>query len=40
MLSGVETIASDNLIRGTFFINSIHLITIIDTDATHSFIST
>ncbi|XP_058726457.1 uncharacterized protein LOC131597808 [Vicia villosa] len=29
----------DNLIRGTCFINNIESVTIIDTDATHSFIS-
>lgn len=39
MLSGAETTASNNLIQGTYFINSIPLVTIIDTGATHSFIS-
>lgn len=40
MLSGAETASSDNCIQGTCFINSVPLITIIDTGATHSFIST
>lgn len=39
-LSVVEASKFDNLIRGTCFINGIHLITIIDMGATHSFIST
>ncbi|XP_050876107.1 uncharacterized protein LOC127079782 [Lathyrus oleraceus] len=34
-----ETTSADMLIRGTCFINDIPLIAIIDTDATHSFIS-
>lgn len=38
-LAGVQTTNEDNLIRGTCFINSTHLIAIIDTGATHSFIS-
>lgn len=38
MLSGANTITSDNLIQGICFINNIHMITIIDTGATHSFI--
>lgn len=37
-LSGVEATTSGNLIRGTCFINNTHLITIIDTGATYSFI--
>ncbi|XP_050897206.1 uncharacterized protein LOC127104028 [Lathyrus oleraceus] len=37
-LSRVETIASDNFIRGTCFINSIPLITNIDMGVTYSFI--
>lgn len=39
-LSGVMTLKSDNLVRGTCFINGIPLVTIIDTSATYSFIST
>ncbi|XP_050896749.1 myosin-6 [Lathyrus oleraceus] len=39
-LSGVMTLKSDNLVRGTCFINDIPLVSIIDTSATHSFIST
>ena len=38
-LAGVQTTSEDNLIRGTCFINSTPLIAIIDTGATHSFIS-
>ncbi|XP_050897050.1 uncharacterized protein LOC127103852 [Lathyrus oleraceus] len=37
--SGTETTSADRLIRGTCFINSTPLIAIIDTGATHSFIS-
>lgn len=37
--SGLESTAYDNLIQGTCFINNISLITIIDTSATHLFIS-
>src|ERR1051325_5667550 len=39
-LSGASTANEDGLIRGTSFINSIPLITIIDTGATHCFIVT
>src|SRR3954463_5199529 len=38
-LSGTQTTSEDSLIRGTCFINSIPLITIIDTGASHCFIS-
>ncbi|XP_050876056.1 uncharacterized protein LOC127079724 [Lathyrus oleraceus] len=38
-LSGSEVPKTDNLIKGTCFINNIELIAIIDTGATHSFIS-
>ncbi|XP_058746278.1 uncharacterized protein LOC131619166 [Vicia villosa] len=38
-LSGTQTSSEDGLVRGTCLINSIHLITIIDTGATHSFIA-
>lgn len=38
-LSGLEVPKTDNLIRGTCFINNVKLIAIIDTGATHSFIS-
>lgn len=38
-LSGTDTSGSDNLIRGTCFINNDPLISIIDTGMTHSFIS-
>ncbi|XP_050895586.1 uncharacterized protein LOC127102229 [Lathyrus oleraceus] len=38
-LSGSEVPKTDNLIKGTCFINNIELIDIIDTGATHSFIS-
>jgi len=38
-LSGEDVPSSDNLIWGTCFINDAHLIAIIDTGATHSFIS-
>ncbi|XP_050896662.1 uncharacterized protein LOC127103448 [Lathyrus oleraceus] len=38
-LSGADTYAEERLIRGTCFINNMPLIAIIDTDATHSFIS-
>lgn len=38
-MSREKTTASDNLIRGTSFTDSIPLITIIDMGATHSFIS-
>ncbi|XP_050919122.1 uncharacterized protein LOC127136628 [Lathyrus oleraceus] len=38
-LSGSETTSSNNLIRGTCFINNIPLVAIIATSATHSFIS-
>ncbi|XP_050896238.1 uncharacterized protein LOC127102975 [Lathyrus oleraceus] len=38
-LSGVDTSVEERLIRGTCFINNMPLIAIIDTDATHSFIS-
>src|SRR3954471_10339098 len=37
-LSGTQTTSEDSLIRGTCFINSIPLITIIDTGASHCFI--
>lgn len=36
-LSGTETTSTDTLIRGTCYINSIPLISIINTGATHSF---
>ncbi|XP_058776445.1 uncharacterized protein LOC131650756 [Vicia villosa] len=39
-LSGSRTTSEDALIRGTCFINSIPLVTIIDIGATHCFIST
>ncbi|XP_058763323.1 uncharacterized protein LOC131636745 [Vicia villosa] len=38
-LSGTQTSSEDGLVRGTCFINSIPLITIIDTGATHCFIA-
>ncbi|XP_050888793.1 uncharacterized protein LOC127093949 [Lathyrus oleraceus] len=38
-LSGADTSAEERLIRGTCFINNMPLIAIIDTGATHSFIS-
>ena len=38
-LSGAEASKGDNLIRGTCFINDVELVAIIDTGATHSFIS-
>lgn len=38
-LSGTQTTNEDGLIRGTCFINSIPLITIIDTGATHCFVA-
>ena len=38
-LSGSETSADDRLIRGTCYINGFPLVAIIDTGATHSFIS-
>lgn len=38
-LTGTETTSDDRLIRGTCFINIIFLIAIIDTGATHSFVS-
>ena len=38
-LNGSEVPKIDNLIRGTCFINNVDLISIIDTGATHSFIS-
>jgi hypothetical protein len=38
-LSGSEAPKKDNLIRGTCFINGVELIAMIDTGATHSFIS-
>ncbi|XP_050914665.1 uncharacterized protein LOC127129553 [Lathyrus oleraceus] len=38
-LSGVDTSIEERLIRGTCFINNMPLIAIIDTSATHSFIS-
>ncbi|XP_050888559.1 uncharacterized protein LOC127093667 [Lathyrus oleraceus] len=38
-LSGAETTRSDNLIRGTCFINDVSMIVIIDTSVMHSFIS-
>ena len=38
-LSGSETPKKDNLIRGTCFSNDVELIAIIDTGATHSFVS-
>ena len=38
-LSGEDVPSSDKLIRGTCFINNVPLIAIIDTGATHSFIS-
>ena len=37
-LAGTQTANEDRLIRGTCFINSTPLITIIDTSATHCFI--
>jgi len=39
VLAGTQTANEDRLIRGTCFINSIPLITIIDTGATHCFIA-
>ena len=39
VLSGSEEPKKDNLIQGTCFINDIELVAIIDTGATHSFIS-
>jgi len=38
-LAGTQTVNEDRLIRGTCFINSTPLITIIDTGATHCFIA-
>ncbi|XP_050919616.1 uncharacterized protein LOC127137174 [Lathyrus oleraceus] len=38
-LSGTQTTNEDGLVRGTCFINSIPLITIIDTGATHCFVA-
>ena len=38
-LSGSEVPKKDNLIRGTCFINDVELVAIIDTGATHSFVS-
>lgn len=37
-LSGVEVSKSNNLIRGTYFINGISLVVIIDKGRTHPFI--
>lgn len=37
-MSGTHTSSNDNLIRDTCYINSTHLIGIIDTSATYSFI--
>ena len=38
-LSGPKDSKKDNLIQGTYFINNVELVAIINTGATHSFVS-